>query len=114
MNHIGQAPPSITPFGREQMRDIPAVRVIPMGYFGKNPDIAGYAEAPQDMGYFAEAPVEGYVREQDTSPHVVPLENIGDVKGYYRPQTINPTVETFRPPEAETSKPTSTWFQPLW
>jgi hypothetical protein len=44
----------------------------------------------------------------------VPLENIGDVEGYYRPQTINPSVETFRPPEAETSKPTSTWFQPLW
>ena len=32
MNHIGQAPQSITPFGREQMRDIPAVRVIPYEY----------------------------------------------------------------------------------
>ena len=32
MNRIGQAPQSITPFGREQMRDIPAVRVIPYEY----------------------------------------------------------------------------------
>jgi hypothetical protein len=32
MNHIGQVPQSITPFGREQMRDIPAVRVIPYEY----------------------------------------------------------------------------------
>ena len=32
MNHIGQAPQSITPFGREQLRDIPAVRVIPYEY----------------------------------------------------------------------------------
>jgi hypothetical protein len=32
MNHIGQAPQPITPFGREQMRDIPAVRVIPYEY----------------------------------------------------------------------------------
>ena len=85
-----------------------------MGYFAEDPGMMGYGEAPQDMGYYAEAPVEGYVREQDTSPRVVPLENIGDVEGYYRPRTINPTVETFRPPEAETSKPTSTWFQPLW
>jgi hypothetical protein len=85
-----------------------------MGYFGENPDVAGYAEAPQDMGYFAEEPVEGYVRERDTSPRVVPLENIGDVEGYYRPQTINPSVESFRPPEAGTSQPASTWFQPLW
>jgi hypothetical protein len=65
------------------------------------------------MGYFAEAPLEGYVRERDTSPRVVPLENIGDVEGYYRPRTINPSVETFRPAE-ETPKPTSNWFQPPW
>jgi hypothetical protein len=32
MNRIGQAPQSITPFGREQRRDIPAVRVIPYEY----------------------------------------------------------------------------------
>jgi hypothetical protein len=32
MNPIRQAPQSITPFGREQMRDIPAVRVIPYEY----------------------------------------------------------------------------------
>ena len=85
-----------------------------MGYFGENPDVAGYAEAPQDMGYFAEDPVEGYIRERDTSARVVPLENIGDVEGYYRPQTINPSVESFRPAEAGTSQPASTWFQPLW
>ena len=114
MNRLGLAPQSMTPFGREQMRDIPTVRVIPMGYFGENPGIAGYAEAPQDMGYFGETPVKGYVRERDASPRVVPLENIGDVEGYYRPRTINPTVESFRPPEAETSQPISTWFQPLW
>ena len=113
MNHIGQAPHSITPFGREQMRDIPAVRVIPMGYFAEDPTVGGYGEAPQDMGYFGEESVEGYIRERDASPRVLPLENIGDVDGYYRPRTINPTVETFRPPEAGTSQPASTWFQPL-
>jgi hypothetical protein len=85
-----------------------------MGYFAEDPSMMGYGETPQDMGYFAEGPVEGYVRERDASPRVVPLENIGDVEGYYRPPIINPTVEKFRPPEAETSKPTSTWFQPLW
>jgi hypothetical protein len=37
MNHIGQAPQSITPFGREQMRDIPAVRVIPYEYVADFP-----------------------------------------------------------------------------
>ena len=64
----------------------------------------GYDEAPQDMGYFAEAPFEGYVRERDTSARVVPLENIGGVEGYYRPQTINPSFESFRPPEEGTSQ----------
>jgi hypothetical protein len=85
----------------------------PMGYFAEDPAVGGYSEAPQDMGYFAEAPLEGYVRERDTSPRVVPLENIGDVEGYYRPRTINPSVETFRPPE-EAPKPSSNWFQPPW
>lgn len=37
MNHIGQAPQPITPFGREQMRDIPAVRVIPYEYVADFP-----------------------------------------------------------------------------
>jgi hypothetical protein len=32
MNHLGRAPQSMTPFGREQRRDIPAVRVIPYEY----------------------------------------------------------------------------------
>jgi hypothetical protein len=32
MNRLGLAPQSITPLGREQMRDIPAVRVIPYEY----------------------------------------------------------------------------------
>jgi hypothetical protein len=85
-----------------------------MGYFAEDPGMMGYGETPQDMGYFAEAPVEGDVRERDASPRVVPLEKIGDVEGYYRPRTINPSVDTFRPPEQGTSQPTSTWFQPLW
>jgi hypothetical protein len=75
--------------------------------------LMGYVYEVPDMGYVAEAPVEGYVRERDASPRVVPLENIGDVEGYYRPRTINPSVETFRPPE-EAPQPTSTWFQPPW
>ena len=32
MNRIGLAPQSSTPFGREQIRDLPAVRVIPYEY----------------------------------------------------------------------------------
>jgi hypothetical protein len=32
MNRLGLAPQSSMPFGREQMRDIPAVRVIPYEY----------------------------------------------------------------------------------
>ena len=32
MNRLGLAPQSITPLGREQRRDIPAVRVIPYEY----------------------------------------------------------------------------------
>jgi hypothetical protein len=75
--------------------------------------VAGYAEVPQDMGYFAEAPVEGYVRERDASPRVVPLENIGDVEGYYRPRMINPSVDSFRPAE-DTPKPSSSWFRSPW
>ncbi len=65
------------------------------------------------MGYFAESPVEGYMRERDASARVVPLENISGVEGYYRPRTINPTCENIRPAEEET-RPSSGWFQPLW
>ena len=32
MNRLGLAPQSSTPFGREQIRDLPAVRVIPYEY----------------------------------------------------------------------------------
>src|SRR5262245_34340716 len=32
MNRLGRAPQSSMPLGREQMRDIPAVRVIPYEY----------------------------------------------------------------------------------
>jgi hypothetical protein len=72
----------------------------------------GYGDAPE-MGYFAEAPVEGYVREREINPRVVPLENINGVEGYHRPKTINPTCENVRPAE-EQPKSRSGWFQPLW
>jgi len=84
-----------------------------MGYYGESADVMGYDEAPQDVGYFAEAPFEGYVRERDMSARVVPVENIGGVEGFYRPRTVNPSCESFRPPEEET-KPSTSWFQPIW
>jgi hypothetical protein len=85
-----------------------------MGYYAEVPDQMGYVyETPDQMGYYAEAPVEGYIREQNTSPRVLPLENINGVEGYQRPQTINPTCENIRPAEDQ-PKPGSSWFQPLW
>ncbi|MGH7596235.1 MAG: hypothetical protein ACREOI_07775 [bacterium] len=84
-----------------------------MGYFAEDP---GYGEVAPEMGYFAEDPmVSGYVREATTefSPRVLPVDKIGEVEGYTRPKTINPSVNNFRPSE-ETSQASGQWFRPLW
>ena len=67
-----------------------------------------------DMGYFAEEPpLGGYMRERDYNPRVAPVENVGEVEGYYRPRTINPAVDSFRPAE-DAPKPSSSWFRSPW
>ena len=85
-----------------------------MGYFAESPETMGYGETSPDMGYFAEGPpLEGYVREQDYNPRDAPVENLGEVEGYYRPRTINPSVDSFRPAE-DAAKPGSSWFRSPW
>ena len=86
-----------------------------VGYYGEAQDVNGYGADPGEVGYFAEDPISGYVRESDSrySPRVVPVDKIGDVEGFYTPKSVNPTCENFRPAERTPERSTE-WFKPNW
>ncbi|MDX2033436.1 MAG: hypothetical protein SF339_22360 [Blastocatellia bacterium] len=112
MGYYAEAPEQMGYFAEGPEMGYYAEAPEQMGYYAETPDVMGYDEAPE-MGYFAESPIEGYVRDRDPAPRVAPLENINGVEGYYRPRSINPTCDNIRPAEDE-PRPGSVWFQPLW
>ena len=88
MNRLGLAPQSSTPFGREQRRDLPAVRVIPYEYVADFTLQGNVGNLVQDVinisveGAFVAVSISyGLVEERATSLQLLnPPATLGEVK----------------------------------